>query len=125
MKTERVDDPPAFFSAKGGLHDVRIKRVDFDPSKKALSLSVNDIDWNSEGFPEYEGERPCTLIFHDAKKLFVDVYNNEGIRIGNAEIQAAPDGYTLEIDLNLGGGEMTEGRHSIVATFASLELCEE
>lgn len=125
MKTERVDDPPAFFSEKGGLHDVGIQRINFDSSKKTLSLSVDDIDWNSEGFPEYKGERPCTLVFHDAKKAFVDVDNKEGIRIGDAEIQETPDGYRLEIDLNLGGGETTEGRRSITTTFASLELFEE
>lgn len=124
MKTKHVDDPPAFFFAKGGLHDVGIERIDFDPSQKTLSLSVDDIDWNFEGFPEYKGERPCTLVFHDVKKALIDVDNIEGIRIGDAEIHKTPDGYTLEIDLNLGGGETTEGRRSITATFASLERCE-
>jgi hypothetical protein len=102
------------------LHDAYVTHLEYNAHSNSISLHVSDLYANYEGLPEYPGLRPCSLQLQGVKTCFVDVMTHEGIRITDTRLKRDESGCRLEIDLNLGGGVMTEGYSSIVATFETL-----
>jgi hypothetical protein len=121
MIPRQISDPVDFF-ATFSLHDVEIGRIECDIDEEKVTLFVDDFNANYAETPEYEGCRPCALLFQGVAKILIDVETYEGIRISHAAVVQAPPLLRLELDLNLGGGELTRGRHSVVITFKSLHL---
>lgn len=122
MTESVVQDPIGFLAELGELHDVRIERIEYDTERRSLTLVVDDLNWNSEGLPEYPGPRPCAVVMDDVRALAIDVEDTEGVRIASAVVVAEAGRFRLEIDLNLGGGDATRGRRSIVATFVEMRI---
>lgn len=122
MPSQAIHDPPAFLAEFGGLHDVRVDRIDFDAANEALTLVLEDLHAVATGTSKHSTARPCALILREATRVVIDVETSEGIRIGEASIERNGPGLQLRMPLNLGGGDLTGGRGSIAAAFASLHI---
>ncbi len=121
MNIERVLNPSSFLYSLGGLHDVRISHFQFEVKTRKLVFVVEDLNANFTDLPEYAGSRHCKLIFSQVETFLLDVETFEGVRIADATISEDGSKLRLEVDLNLGGGELTKGR-SISATFMQLHI---
>ena len=119
---EQIGDPIEFVARLGGLHDVEVERVEFDPLDQTLVLVVSDINANFAGLPDYKGSSACRLIFGGVKAFAFDVETEEAVRISRAAIAHQESSLRLEADLNLGGGTLTGGRRSIAEPFDSLRI---
>lgn len=125
MTVERIMDPDGFLYELGHLHDVCVGTVEFDTANDTLRLTLDDINAAVDSeTSKHQNRRPCALIFRGVGRFLFDVETNEGIRIGHAAIVADRSRLLLEVDLNLGGGNTTEGRHSIVVSFESLHISD-
>ncbi|MGE3934820.1 MAG: hypothetical protein AB7F67_16290 [Rhodospirillaceae bacterium] len=122
MTESVIQDPVGFLAELGELHDVRIERIAYDSERLSLTLVVNDLNWGLEGFPEYDGPRPCAVVLDSVRVLAIDVEDTEGVRIASAVVVAQAGRFRLEIDLNLGGGDATGGQRSIAATFGQMRI---
>lgn len=116
---EPIHDPVGFFTTFD-LHDVRIDRIEFDTDNEALDLFLSNISVGHEESPHYRGNQPCVLSFRGVEKILIDVETYEGIRISHASVVQESSLLRLELDLNLGGGDLTCGRRSVSITFKSL-----
>ena len=121
MDIKGIRDPLELLQ-KISLHDVRISHAEYDTKTKSFTLDVRDLYASYEGSPEYPGARPCSLVFEKVKTFFMDITTREGIRITDARIRKGTSDIRLELDLNLGGGQMTEGRSSILTVFETIQI---
>ncbi|GAB2176525.1 hypothetical protein [Dongia sp. agr-C8] len=118
-----VEDPVSWVQKLGGLHDVRIESAEFITDAQSLTLTLNDLNGNFTGLPEYEGFRPAALIFREAKSLFFDIdLTDGGVRISNLLIEKTVAGFRLGIQLNIGIGSASEVRPSIISEFTALVI---
>lgn len=122
MTLERIYDPAAFLVEFQGLHDVRVDRIEFDAVNDILTLVLEDLHAMATGVSKHKSARPCALVFQEATHALIDVETSEGIRIGDASVGKQGSKLQLKVDLNLGGGDLTGGRGSIAAVFASLHI---
>ena len=122
MSLQPIHDPPAFLAEFHGLHDVCVDRIEFDADKDILTLVLEDLHAIATGVSKHENARPCALVFYGAMSVMIDVETSEGIRIGDVAVEKKGTGLQLRVDLNLGGGDLTRGRGSITATFASAHI---
>jgi hypothetical protein len=120
MSAEEIDDPIEFLASLGGLQDAGIDSITLDVADQVLYLFIDDLYANLEGRPDYPGERPCALVFLNVGGLRVDVDASDGLRISELRVNETAAGYSLEVDLNIGG---VAGRaRNITASFSALEV---
>jgi len=126
MNVHAVNDPKKFFEELGGLHDSRIEEVAFSSDDLRLQLKISDLNSNFRGLPEYNGERPCLLIFRGVQDFFIDATPVEGVIIGNASIRKEIQFLVAEIYLNVGPGELSYKKSigNIRVSFDSLVICD-
>lgn len=124
MSLQPVHDPTAFLVEFQGLHDVCVDRIEFDAFKDILTLFLEDLHAIATGVSKHKNARPCALVFHGATSVLIDVETSEGIRIGDVTVEEKGTGFRFKVDLNLGGGDLTRGRGSITAAFASLHISD-
>lgn len=122
MAHEEIHDPAQFFHRLDGLHDARIETIDFDASARTLTLIVSDSQSNINSFPQYAGKRAAAFEFHHVQCFTADIEAKEGIRIGDVGVSTENPNIRIEIDLNLGGGDLTRGRASITVIFQKLRI---
>ncbi len=123
MTDQIIDDPISFFSRLGGLHDARIDKITIDVDEERVELAVNDLNANFVVTPGYSADsKPVNLIFHEVISFYLDVETYEGIRVSDIAVVKDDSGWNVGIDLNLGGGEQSKGRRSVMVKFKSLVL---
>ncbi|MFT5180482.1 MAG: hypothetical protein ACI8S3_000356 [Alphaproteobacteria bacterium] len=66
-----VSEPEKFFRELGGLHDARIQQVLWSPEHREIAFTVDDLNSNSEGFPEYQGLFPQVVILEGVADITV------------------------------------------------------
>jgi len=89
---KRIDDPHKFLYDLGGLHDARIERVLWLPENKCLEISVDDINSNFEGLPEYKGCQPSTISLEEVVEINFNITNVEDhINIDEFVVEAFND----------------------------------
>jgi hypothetical protein len=52
-----------FIRSLGGLHDAEIISLSWTPGQAEIRMSVDDINSNFDGLPEYEGLVPGVFVF--------------------------------------------------------------
>ena len=120
MSAEEIEDPIEFLASLGGLQNAAIESVTLDVADQVLYLFIDDLYANLEGRPDYPGERPCALVFLNVGGFRMDVDASDGLRIAELRVNETAAGYTLEVDLNIGG---VAGRaRNISANFSTLEI---
>lgn len=126
---EKLIEHPRKFLADYSLHDVRVDHLAFDIEGERLVMTLEDLHVNFRNptlsdFPRFSEERRCQLIFEGVQSFLCDVSTQEGVRISSVRSEATSSEFRIEFDLNLGGGEMTKGRNSLVFVFSRLLLNE-
>ena len=118
MASRCIDDPIAFTTDLGGLHDVEIDKAVIDIEKRTLELSTEDIYAN---FAELPGHRivRAQLVFCGIGALHLDMELTNGVIISEAKITARRPGSALEVALRAGYGS---GSPNLTAIFESLHL---
>jgi len=113
-----IADPADFFARLGGLHDCTILAATFEVAGQRLVLSIDDLNWNFEGLPEYPGPRPAKLVFVNASAT--DALATGLVEAWVWELLVVPaDGrFTASLFENSGEGKTAEW------TFASLQIDE-
>lgn len=64
-----IENPQKFFDELGNLHDARIKHFLWFPEEKRLAVSVDDINSNFAGLPEYQGCQPQTILLEGVREI--------------------------------------------------------
>ncbi len=64
MENTLLDNPEEYFSNLGGLHDARIEGVNWSLSNKKIIVSIDDINSNFEGLPNYKGLVSANILFN-------------------------------------------------------------
>lgn len=118
MNRNALADPVGFFGELGGLHDARVERVVWAPERRRLELSVDDLNSNSAGLPEYVGVRPATIALVAVVRLSLEIDPTETyLNIYEIDLQRNPDGQ-WDVELTCWPG----GR--IVTTCGSIEVLQ-
>jgi hypothetical protein len=120
MKRVRIDNLEAFLRELGGLHDAWISNVFVDAEQRALMLTIDDINANFEGLPEYK-QRPAILEFEAVTHVALDIDLSEGLMISSADVTRDGDFFQLEISMSAG---YWRTETPIIAKFKSLTVIE-
>ncbi len=70
-----VIEPKTFFGELGGLHDALITAFSWngENQNQVLSISIDDLNSNFLGLPEYKGKRPVEILLTGVKNLDCDI----------------------------------------------------
>ncbi len=61
----------------GGLHDSVVKRIVWDANLKTLEFEIEDLCSNFEGFPEYPGSTPGTIVLEGIDRVAFQIDTQE------------------------------------------------
>lgn len=64
-----IRNPKEYFHSFGNLHDARINGFHWLPEEKRLHISIDDLNSNFEGLPEYEGPKPGMIILEGVSEI--------------------------------------------------------
>jgi hypothetical protein len=67
-----------FLSRLGNLHDCTVALIEWRPDQKAIGLEIEDLYFNFEGFPEYQGPLAGRIAFEGVKNLVMDFRGIQG-----------------------------------------------
>jgi hypothetical protein len=111
---QKIAEPEDFLEQLGGLHDCTI--LDAVADDHGLTLAINDLNWNSEGLPEYAGARPARLVFRSADKFRVEPDALRNVWVSALSVVRRGDDFTATLVAST--GQVTAW------TFQALELHE-
>lgn len=104
METVTVDDPLVYFDSLGGLHDAEVLSLDCNFAVRTVRLSVDDINSNFVGLPEYPGLRRGVVVFERVESVLIDIEPTDGaLRIYDIEIGVDNDASIVLITLSPAG----------------------
>ena len=123
MAAKQIDDPAAFLSELGGLHDAEIACITVDNARRVLSFAIEDIHANFDGFPGYD-RRPAILEFGSVTHTAIDVDLTAGLMISSVDVRKVDDWFQLVAWRNSGYPPTDASEPPITAKFKSLTVIE-
>lgn len=105
LPAEIINNPKKFFDELGGLHDANIEKILLDIQLKSLCISVDDLNSNFLGLPEYQGLNPVDILFVEPDMVDINVQEPTSIlRIYDMDLTNSKDGrINVRIDCSPGG----------------------
>ncbi|MEF9387002.1 hypothetical protein V4890_15465 [Ralstonia solanacearum species complex bacterium KE056] len=107
IRVESISSPVEFFKSLGGLHDASVNGISWDMKNKSMEITVDDINSNFEGLPEYKGKKPASIVFIDVgwTKFSVDVFDRDVCRIYDVDVTEVglDGGFEFVVKLSPGG----------------------
>jgi hypothetical protein len=104
LQNEVINDPKSFFDELGGLHDACVENFSWDMKRKALCISVDDLNSNFLDLPEYQGLRAVDIIFIGVVTVDVNVQILDDIfRVYDMDFINENETYEVKIDCSPGG----------------------
>jgi hypothetical protein len=71
MKGGDMNDFGGFLSRLGNLHDCNVTRFDWKPLQNWIGFEIDDLYFNFEGLPEYQGPLPGRIELEDVQHVAV------------------------------------------------------
>lgn len=111
-----IKNPHDFFNDLGNLHDARIESIFWLPEERRLSISIDDMNSNFEGLPEYKGCQRGTVVIEGVIELDIGIDPvDDHINIHEFTVEVVPDSlFFAEIKCWPGG--------KIAIKFSSLKI---
>lgn len=104
MAIEGIGDPAVYFKNLGELHDARVTAFYWSKPNRLFNISVDDINSNFLGLPEYQGLQPADVVFSGITSLDCDVQvSDDSFSIFAVEIEQEANGYKVDIRCSPGG----------------------
>lgn len=82
-----ISAPVSFFYELGNLHDARITEFQWNPGKREVMITIDDLYANFLGLPEYVRLQPARLIMSGVCRVQMDVASDRfPLRIMDFEV---------------------------------------
>ena len=109
-----LNNPTKFVDELGNLHDARIQRIEWQPTKRTLNFLIDDLYSNTVDLPEYPGEFPAKISLIEIVKLSLNFDGkDEYLCIDNFNVTQL-ESY-IEIHINFWGGNELEAKCSSIS----------
>jgi hypothetical protein len=99
LELTQDEDPGSYVDAKGGFHDCIIESLAWTPTQRRLEISIEDINANFLGLPEYAGRVPCVVGISGVDDFAMDVFSSadDRLRVYEASVSVVAQKKVLKI----------------------------
>ena len=98
----KIEDPKHFFDDLGNLHDARITEIHWEQRQKRLAISIDDMNANFSGLPEYKGCQPQTIILGQLEDFDFSVVGSEdNLNIDEFNVSSSKSSSMISVEIKI------------------------